>query len=547
MPAKKISELTAVASVTGSESLPVVQGASTVRAPLSAIADYVGAATIASATIAASAAAGADAAALQALAAAGIAQQFISETTSAPTTTGATEGVKGAMRLTDGSWQRLVFTGGAWVAAGAALVGTTGLAQHTANARVTPPAGFTASVPFRVTRSGGRFLTDFDPTRYRVAGKAYYVDGTSGADTNDGLTPHTALKNPATALAKSDIKVMYLLAGHYDRSKAIGTISKDLSVIGVGRVRVTSAETTTALSWVLDTDSTYKVTRSNTLRVLDSKYLDANGNYSSLTKRASVAEVNANAGSWFLDGSNVLYVRLSDGRAPDASVLVLLAGTTPLNVSGNATVYAEGIDFEGGGISQGVVQAGSTSGSARPRLILNRVTMKYGSGNGLAAAGAEYVYCVGCVAAVNEQDGFNYHAGTGTTGGLAVEIDCAGYGNGLADGTNNDNGSTSHEDISVVRVNCEYFGNVGPNVIDTNSSLSWNVGVEAYDSASTSAGLDFGFFAGNTTKMWLDSCYVHGNAVGLQVGDATATIYTRDVVNSGNVSATGGAGSVTSY
>ena len=74
---------------------------------------------------------------------------------------------------------------------------------------VTPPTGWTWSLPFTVQKRGRTFRIKDGWTidANRPTGKAYYV-ATNGNDTNDGLTAVTALRKLLTAINKSDVDII---------------------------------------------------------------------------------------------------------------------------------------------------------------------------------------------------------------------------------------------------------------------------------------------------------------------------------------------------
>lgn len=84
-----------------------------------------------------------------------------------------------------------------------------------------------------------------------------------------------------------------------------------------------------------------------------------------------------------------------------------------------------------------------------------------------------------CKANYGFRDGFNYHAvGGHSSVAWVFEYNCEGHWNGRDTGGTN-NGSTVHESIKIVRVNCEYSNNQNRNIHDINNSNSFNVAVNS--------------------------------------------------------------------
>lgn len=404
---------------------------------------------------------------------------------------------------------------------------------------VSPPVGWMWTLPFNIVRHDSTFApTNFDVSRYAPAGKAYYV-ATNGNDLADGLTPATPLRKILTALGKADVDVVYVAAGDYHRDYQWNVSpARNVAVIATGGV-VRSTVHQTGLSWVQDGTytNTYKATRSNTIQLRDVLYSDSNGDSQKLTQLASADLVDAAPGSWCIDGSNVVYVRLSDDRVPDADLRIYLAGINNGLVTGNVHVYAEGIVFEGGGSP---FRAATSGAGQDQRIYFKNCQFKYGTDNGLTVLGSALVIAQGCVSAKNWQDGFNYHVQNAVIPN-AIEINCVGRDNGAVNGTANDNGSSIHDGGNIVRLNGEYYRNVGPNVIDIGPSLSWNLGTYAHDSASDVVGLDNNFSI--TGTMWCDRCRSTGSTYDY-VAAAASTLYKRLCIGDASDN---GAGTVGAY
>ena len=77
----------------------------------------------------------------------------------------------------------------------------------------------------------------------------------------------------------------------------------------------------------------------------------------------------------------------------------------------------------------------------------------------------------------------------------------------------------------VIRCNCEYYGNNGPNVADVYNSQSWNIKCISHDSVT---GRGFANDSSSTSgKMFLDACKGYDNTSDLYINAGT-TMYIRD-------------------
>lgn len=389
---------------------------------------------------------------------------------------------------------------------------------------VRDPSGFTGLTRFfNVYRRGDRtFYTDFDFDVYRpfaasAADTTLYVDVATGSDSNPG-TAALPLKSIYQAVhARSGNVQVYVRPGVYagnDSWRDANPTSTRLVVEpwpGFSG-RIISRRSATGLTWTLNTGSTYQATVASAGSVVDAANIDANGDFTRLTLRTSIALVDANPGSYFFSGG-IVYVRTFDSRAPDSNLHVFLDARNGRYQQDGGTVWLKGIDFEGG--SRPLQQACLTAGQFNTGYFWD-CSMKYSGGtsglNGFNTDGRCFSYLKSCIAASNWSDGFNYHNFSGGLPTVSVEIDCIGRNNGFS-GAGINNGSTTHDGGTAVRINGQYFGNENRQVHDVNSSYSWNLGCTARDSRGSTARVNFaaGTGTGDSTIMWLDQCTSTGS------------------------------------
>jgi hypothetical protein len=394
--------------------------------------------------------------------------------------------------------------------------------------QITPPSGLGFVLPFTVLffkPYGYAVISYFDISSLAPAGKKYYVDVTIGLDTNDGLSANTPLKSIYVAVAKSDAVEVVVAAGVYPRINGFNgaAIARSISIKAEGGRAIISAHD--ALTWAVSSGytHTYEAARSGVGNVFDTKIMDSDGDYTSLTLRASIALVDANPGSYYADGTKV-YVRTRDSRVVDNAVRVYLT-VNNVRATGNYTIYLENIDLEGGS-SAARVENSAVGQTAK--FYAKNCTFKYSTtGDAVRVIGADAIF-QNCVAAQGFTDGFNYHA-QNIYLPKAIEINCIGRNNGLRDGGGTHNGSTMHDGGTIVRINGKYFGNSGPNVPDVGASKSWNICCEGFVSAlKTTSGVNFW----SEGEMWLDGCISHGSTYDLAV-DTSGTIHTRNLLTGG--------------
>lgn len=367
--------------------------------------------------------------------------------------------------------------------------------------------------PFRIRRTAdGVISTDLNVAALKpAAGVTYYVNGATGLNTNNGLTPETALKYVNTARAKADVNTIIVASGYYTDETGFNgelTVNKSIAIIAAEGADVTIS-TARKLTWSKTAGRTnvYNATRSLTAAVYDAAVPDVNEDFTKLALVADVTTVDSTPGSYYIDESNVVYVHTVNSRAADTDCFPMLNVANFQNV-GNYQTYLEGIKFHGGNNGCALISC-SASGNTT-KLVAVNCEFKYNSGGSgaLTMLGADSVL-VNCVAACAKLDGFNYHAANSRICS-SVEINCTGRDNGVSYKNGINNGSTSHDASRAIRVNGIYLRNGGPNLADVSGAQSWNVGCTVGVSSGASASRRIGIMSGDNTgvgaEIWLDSC-----------------------------------------
>jgi hypothetical protein len=383
------------------------------------------------------------------------------------------------------------------------------------------PTGFTFPIPLNIYKNaqGQIILKDFDIESYHTlkkgTGKAYYIDGTNGIDTNDGLTMNTAFKTLGKAYSMADLDILYIAGGEYYRQHNVASQypARNIKLIAYNGAKVyfqdIGSSSAGQLTWTSYGGGVYTTSRGGCVGVFDSKVLDEYNNFTQYVKKTTISDCQATTGTWYTDGTTV-YVHTLDGNMPlgDSDIKVVVTSTAKMNPNATNTYYFEGITFEMSDYALYFANAGT--------LLFKNCTFRNGcTNNGLLIDGANLVICQDCLAYGNHDDGFNY-ANTNF-----LEINCRGYANGLINPTSNtSNGSTSHntnKNCTGVRINGMYFENHGPNVADVQAVgytiSTWNIGCVAYNSKVTTPGYQYDFET--TDKQWLDSCVAYGTPTGV--------------------------------
>ena len=126
----------------------------------------------------------------------------------------------------------------------------------------------------------------------------------------------------------------------------------------------------------------------------------------------------------------------------------------------------------------------------------------------------------------SEKDGFNYHD-YGNYSPQGVESNCIGRNNGgsTSELANSSNGSSLHGECILIRINGEYYNNIGNNVHDIENAKSWNINCSSYDSKSGENAKKGDFVVYNNAIMWCYKCKT----------DNSSSVFNCDIQDNGHI------------
>lgn len=400
---------------------------------------------------------------------------------------------------------------------------------------VSPPTGWTWTLPFTIQQRGRRFRAkNFNLRTYAniTVSKTYYVS-TTGSDANDGLSWTSALRTPSAAFNKADVDRVYIEAGYYFWNQCNVNLNRDMEIIASGGAVYLTGDIRNQLGAFSMVGNHYEATTPAPLAaVYDRSILDAYGDPTRLTKRASAAEVDANPGSWYDNGATV-YIRLADDRAPDSNVMYLYGASTRLQRD-NKKIYVEGVHFysPSGFFISNASASGGCRGYFKDCVFKFAQSVSY---NAVNVQGATEVIFQNCVASNlgAGADGFNYITLNGVSP-QAIEIDCEVYNCG----TTQDHNCSSHHGNTVVRIGGRYHHSAGSAIMDILASgRTWCLDVEVYRPglSNPASRMLKACFANDSAgnAMWLDTCYTHDEAQDA-LAEGTGTMYYRNLISNGS-------------
>ena len=358
-------------------------------------------------------------------------------------------------------------------------------------------------------------VVGFDVSSYKPSGKYYYVDYSNGNDTNDGLTLSSAFKTVGKAKSMTDSVGAYLAEGLYPRSGTLfnDPITKPFALVAVeGHDVWYTSHSNSIFAPVRSMPGVYHATRSALGTFIADKKHVTDGLPYDLKQLPRASEVATEPGSYAFVGDK-LYVHLIDGREPDADVILPANGNLTVAQGGN-DLYLEGINFVGG---QSPIHVQNTSTGLRPRVFGKDCNFLYSgteNNDAVMLQGVELSIFQNCKAGRGLKDGFNYHWRNNIVP-KSIEINCQGFDNGN-DTDDNDQGSTTHDGGSIIRINGAYYRNKGANLaedatVGDSPTESLNLGCVGFESFSPNPLRAVNFDCYDGVKMWLDGCIGYGS------------------------------------
>lgn len=375
--------------------------------------------------------------------------------------------------------------------------------------------------------------TDYHPDLYRPTGKTYYVKPAAqgGNDSNDGLTWATALATPITAARKADCVIVQLAAGRYPSAfwgdtPSFGAAFRGMACDdGVAEFLASALDNSANFAPDGANPGAYKWTGAGTVYgVWDESSPNSFGGWGWLTRRTTAADV-ASLGGWYSNGTD-LWVRLTGGRAPDASVRVNRIRRCN-NGRSSISLWFKGINFHGGSM---VVNAAGTAMTIHYYNCLfgyagtsdDASTLNVGSTT-------SYTYYYNCKAYHSEKDLFSAQGAN-----RSFEYRCEAYDTPIA-GANN--GTTAHGTCNVISVDSYYHDTAGRVVADV--STGGNSGRLLLGCiARNSPGVGSADFSSTGSPMYMINCRNYGSITGVGMDGNGAKYWQNTELTNGFINAT---------
>lgn len=405
------------------------------------------------------------------------------------------------------------------------------------------PDGFPVSnIPFTAYRTLENVIQhDYDFDSAEVGAGHIYINGYDGSNNNDGLTANTPVSTFADALTKANALVegtvvIHLQENAYDDSRFAPmsfTLEKNIIIKSDaprGKTFWHTGNRYNSATWIAD-GTAYKYARSTVTQLFDTAIQDGDlpKRYA---KKSSIAEVQAEPGTWYTDGTTVWVRRIGD-LVPDKDIALIITRIGMNFNIGTHKLITRNIEFfcEANGDDALSVLSSVDAGE-----YWNESCVFAGSltRNGLEIKGVKKTYSFESVATENYLDGFNYHANAvlATNDEFAFEYKCKSYDNGDP-AISNSNATTAHDGYTILRLACVGHSTHGPILADVNGCFSVNFDCLMYNSLRSAGAAKVAYYfdaagAVKEGKAYLINCAGGGVDTLSITGDANLPIYVRN-------------------
>lgn len=340
------------------------------------------------------------------------------------------------------------------------------------------PTDFNHDINFRIWRDAdGKIKHNFDIDNYLSGYTEFYISE-NGNNTNDGKSEQTPFLSLSHAIdiieadpSVSSAKINVMDSLSRNRTLTTRTITKNYYLYAENETYIGGIEG--GLVWSKQSNGLYRAAENIPVAVYDSKFKVEFGLPYKYEKVNNVSQCLAKKGSWFTDGTYT-YINRLDGSQPTDDINVALAiATFDITFGSDCVLAMKNLTLINGNI--GRANYFHSDNATQGKMILDNVkTIKNGgdgNGNGLFYNNVKSIWQFNCGVAETSSDGFNYHSGIdGNT--FVLEFDCFSINNGLENTSGNQNATTAHDGIHILRVGSVGTMSKGPVLADVNGCYS---------------------------------------------------------------------------
>lgn len=468
------------------------------------------------------------------------------------------------------------------VSVGQTLLGPNGIPiANSSLATVAIPSDFPATGITFYRDAADNYTSSFDPDAYIATWGitlTIYVNPATGNDTTGtgavGAPYKSLVKALTTARDTTDTatKIVIVTAGSdLLIMREAGFLGSTITTFSGKRVYITPDNTayiiratggnTAGFSLTVGKTYTYQMTRSSVVGVFDVTVLDANKVPTPYTRQTSIDTVEANAGSWWTDGTTLYVHAIGGGGVSWPQQVPLLNVTEELLVglTNNSELFVRNLQILGS--SSSTPQAYISGDYSNNKFVAYNSAFAFtnywfynGANPNTAAFDSLYVDGVkstqiyNSTAAYASADGIGIHYSnaytnqpTTTRQYYSLIFNSRSYSNGIGNtvAPNINNGFTTHGGANILIVGSEAYNTQGPPCAFVNGTYSVLIGSYCHDSVATalnnqhSALYTDSISAPNnlTQKLYLDDSRFIDSYQDIY-SDGTGSFITRDVIAS---------------
>ena len=340
------------------------------------------------------------------------------------------------------------------------------------------PSDFNHDIDFRIWRDyDGKIKHNFNIDNYITGYTNFYISE-NGDNTNDGKSEQTPFLSLSHAIdtieadpSVSSAKINIMNSLSRNRTLTTRTITKNYYLCAENETYIGGIEG--GLVWSKQSNGLYRAAENIPVAVYDSKFKVEFGLPYKYEKVNNVSQCLVKKGSWYTDGTYT-YINRLDGSQPNNDIYVALAiATFDITFGADCMLAMKNVTIINGNIGRANYFHSDTT--TQGKMILDNVkAIKNGGdgeGNGLFYNNVKSIWQFNCGVTDTSSDGFNYHSSIdGKT--FVLEYNCFSQNNGLENSTGNQNATTAHDGIHILRIGSVGTLSKGPVLADVNGCYS---------------------------------------------------------------------------
>ena len=346
------------------------------------------------------------------------------------------------------------------------------------------PNDFNHDLTFKLWRDlDGKVKHNFDFNRHFMYYTTFYISE-NGDNSLDGKSEATAWKTLAHAIdtieADSSVngaKITVLDRLSRNRATLNKTITKSYLLDAKEEKYIGGFEGD--LTWTLHSSGVYKAAENTPVAVYDARFKEAFGLPARYVKKSTLAECENTRGSWYTDGTSTYVHRLDDSLVTNDEVFVVIpASAFDINYGADSLFAMRNITMLAGFTTQYGYLHSDVASRGKLMLYDSKVIKRGfdtdGSGNGFYTDNLRSVWIFNTISKDAHSDAFNYHASLGGHC-FVFEYDIVGMDCGILSASGNNNATTAHDGIHILRINSKGINANGPVLGDVNGCYSISI------------------------------------------------------------------------